>query len=123
MGRIVKAWRHPDAESLYVEEVDMGEEGGPRTICSGLVKYIPEEQMQVRGGDARKGRRKGRRRGRLGEGRKDRRGTWRELREEGVPCETPSATDWPCLVSQQAGEWGGECWGRRGGAKSGCVTW
>ena len=32
--------------SLYVEQVDVGEET-PRTIISGLVKYVPIEEMQV----------------------------------------------------------------------------
>ena len=42
VGQIVKAARHPDptVESLYVEEIDVGE-GAPRVIVSGLVKYIP----------------------------------------------------------------------------------
>ncbi|KIO29214.1 hypothetical protein M407DRAFT_228202 [Tulasnella calospora MUT 4182] len=31
---------------LYVEEIDLGEETGPRTIISGLVNYIPIEKMQ-----------------------------------------------------------------------------
>ncbi|CAI5477626.1 unnamed protein product [Closterium sp. Yama58-4] len=48
VGRIVRAWKHPEADSLYVEEVDVGEESGPRTICSGLVKYIPEADLQDR---------------------------------------------------------------------------
>ncbi|GBG60930.1 hypothetical protein CBR_g16052 [Chara braunii] len=48
IGKIMKAWKHPEADSLYVEEVDLGEETGPRTICSGLVKYIPEAEMQGR---------------------------------------------------------------------------
>ncbi|PRW21084.1 putative methionine--tRNA ligase [Chlorella sorokiniana] len=47
VGLIKKAWRHPDAESLYVEEVDVGEEQ-PRTVVSGLVKFIPEAEMQQR---------------------------------------------------------------------------
>lgn len=47
MGLIRKAWKHPDAEALYVEEADVGEEE-PRTVISGLVKYIPEEEMQNR---------------------------------------------------------------------------
>jgi methionyl-tRNA synthetase len=47
VGFIRKAWRHPDADSLYVEEIDVGEEV-PRTVVSGLVKYIPEEKMQQR---------------------------------------------------------------------------
>ncbi|CAM8972441.1 unnamed protein product [Rhodiola kirilowii] len=45
VGQILKAWRHEEAESLYVEEVDVGE-AEPRIICSGLVKYIPLEQLQ-----------------------------------------------------------------------------
>jgi len=47
VGKILKAWKHPDAESLYIEEIDLGE-GKPRQVVSGLVKYIPEEQMQGR---------------------------------------------------------------------------
>ncbi|XP_047940648.1 aminoacyl tRNA synthase complex-interacting multifunctional protein 1 [Salvia hispanica] len=47
VGRIIKAWRHEEADSLYVEEVDVGE-AEPRTICSGLVKYVPLEQLQER---------------------------------------------------------------------------
>ncbi|CAA7396050.1 unnamed protein product [Spirodela intermedia] len=35
VGRVLRAWRHPEAESLFVEEVDVGE-AEPRTICSGL---------------------------------------------------------------------------------------
>ena len=33
--------------SLYVEKIDVGEPE-PRTIVSGLVKYVPLEAMQVR---------------------------------------------------------------------------
>ncbi|GLC48701.1 hypothetical protein PLESTB_000127300 [Pleodorina starrii] len=40
VGRILKAWRHPDADSLYVEEVDVGEDK-PRQVVSGLVRFIP----------------------------------------------------------------------------------
>ncbi|XP_057781210.1 uncharacterized protein LOC130999634 [Salvia miltiorrhiza] len=47
VGRIIKAWRHEEADSLYVEEVDVGE-AEPRTICSGLVKYVPLDQLQER---------------------------------------------------------------------------
>ena len=32
--------------SLYVESIDVGE-AEPRTIVSGLVKYVPIEQMKV----------------------------------------------------------------------------
>ena len=35
--------------SLYVEQVDVGEEE-PRTIISGLVKYVSIEEMQVNRG-------------------------------------------------------------------------
>ncbi|GAB2265509.1 hypothetical protein Dimus_000559 [Dionaea muscipula] len=45
VGRILKAWRHPDADSLYVEEIDIGE-SEPRIICSGLVNYVPLEHLQ-----------------------------------------------------------------------------
>jgi Putative tRNA binding domain len=31
VGVITKVWRHPDAESLYVEEIDVGE-AGPRQV-------------------------------------------------------------------------------------------
>ncbi|KAI4310769.1 hypothetical protein MLD38_035720 [Melastoma candidum] len=47
VGLITKAQKHPDADSLYVEEIDVGE-GQNRTVVSGLVKYIPLEEMQNR---------------------------------------------------------------------------
>ncbi|KAL8041805.1 hypothetical protein ABFX02_09G007800 [Erythranthe guttata] len=47
VGLITKAQKHPDADSLYVEEIDVGE-AQPRTVVSGLVKYIPLEEMQNR---------------------------------------------------------------------------
>uniref|UniRef100_A0A182MYE4 tRNA-binding domain-containing protein n=1 Tax=Anopheles dirus TaxID=7168 RepID=A0A182MYE4_9DIPT len=48
VGRIVEVSRHPDADSLYVEKIDCGEPTGPRTVISGLVKYVPIEEMQNR---------------------------------------------------------------------------
>ncbi|KJE88739.1 small inducible cytokine subfamily E [Capsaspora owczarzaki ATCC 30864] len=48
VGRIVSAKKHPDADSLYVEEVDLNEGGKLRTVVSGLVKFVPIEQMQNR---------------------------------------------------------------------------
>ncbi|KAK9457814.1 hypothetical protein V1511DRAFT_490913 [Dipodascopsis uninucleata] len=48
VGFIQKAVKHPDADSLYVSTIDMGDESGPRTVCSGLVKYVPIEDMQQR---------------------------------------------------------------------------
>jgi len=47
VGHIRKATKHPDADALYVEEIDCGEEKA-RTVISGLVKFIPEDQMQDR---------------------------------------------------------------------------
>lgn len=46
VGHIVEVKKHPDADSLYVEQIDFGEETGPRTVVSGLVNYVPIEQMQ-----------------------------------------------------------------------------
>lgn len=48
VGHIVEVAKHPDADSLYVEQIDFGEETGPRTVVSGLVNYIPIEQMRDR---------------------------------------------------------------------------
>ncbi|CAJ1934225.1 unnamed protein product [Sphenostylis stenocarpa] len=45
VGLILRAWKHDEADSLYVEEVDIGEPE-PRIICSGLVNYIPIEHLQ-----------------------------------------------------------------------------
>jgi methionine--tRNA ligase beta chain len=47
VGRILSCERHPDADSLYVEKIDLNEEE-PRTIVSGLVEYVPLEEMQDR---------------------------------------------------------------------------
>jgi len=46
VGHIVDVKKHPDADGLYVEQIDFGEETGPRTVVSGLVNYIPIEQMR-----------------------------------------------------------------------------
>lgn len=47
IGRIVEVSKHPDAEALYVEKIDLGEEN-PRTIVSGLVNYMKEEDLKDR---------------------------------------------------------------------------
>ena len=39
--------QHPDAESLYVEKVDLGEES-PRTVVSGLAGLVPMEELENR---------------------------------------------------------------------------
>jgi methionyl-tRNA synthetase len=45
VGRVLSVKRHPDATSLYVEEIDVGEEK-PRQVVSGLVQHIPEQHLQ-----------------------------------------------------------------------------
>ena len=46
VGELKKVWRHPNADSLYCEEIDLGEErGGARQVVSGLVGKIPLETM------------------------------------------------------------------------------
>ncbi|GCB63108.1 hypothetical protein scyTo_0009618 [Scyliorhinus torazame] len=47
VGRITSVERHPDADSLYVEKVDVGE-AEPRTVVSGLVQYVPVDELQNR---------------------------------------------------------------------------
>ncbi|PVU90241.1 hypothetical protein BB561_004955 [Smittium simulii] len=47
VGKIVHVEKHPDADSLYLEKIDVGEEE-PRQVISGLVKYIPIEEMNDR---------------------------------------------------------------------------
>ena len=45
VGLITKVWNHPDADKLYCEEIDVGEESGPRQIASGLRPYYTLDQM------------------------------------------------------------------------------
>ncbi|PFX34106.1 Tyrosine--tRNA ligase, cytoplasmic [Stylophora pistillata] len=47
IGKILSAKKHPDADSLYLEEIDIGEEK-PRTVVSGLAEYVPLEELQDR---------------------------------------------------------------------------
>ena len=47
VGLILEAHRHPDADTLYVESIDVGE-ATPRTIISGLVQHIPLDQVKIR---------------------------------------------------------------------------
>ena len=44
VGKITSVKKHPDADALYVEEVELGE-AQPRTVVSGLVKHIPIEEV------------------------------------------------------------------------------
>lgn len=48
VGQIVEAWLHPDADSLFVEKVDVGDPEGPRQIVSGLRKHYTLEEFQGR---------------------------------------------------------------------------
>lgn len=45
VGKIVSIEKHPNADSLYVEKIDVGEEE-PRTIVSGLVKHFKPEELE-----------------------------------------------------------------------------
>lgn len=55
VGCIITAEKHPDADSLYVEEVDVGE-ASPRTVVSGLVKHVPLDQVLTKLFSDRKGK-------------------------------------------------------------------
>jgi aminoacyl tRNA synthase complex-interacting multifunctional protein 1 len=48
VGLITEVGRHPNADALYVEQIDLGEPTGPRQIISGLVKFVPEDEMRGR---------------------------------------------------------------------------
>merc|ERR1712150_253020 len=47
IGKITSVEMHPDAESLFVETIDVGEEK-PRTAVSGLREYMTAEQLNNR---------------------------------------------------------------------------
>jgi len=46
VGKIVKAWNHPKADRLYVEEIDVGDPEGPRQVISGLREHYSLEEFQ-----------------------------------------------------------------------------
>ncbi|RYP81735.1 hypothetical protein DL769_001885 [Monosporascus sp. CRB-8-3] len=59
VGHILKAVKHPEADSLYVSTIDVGDKPGAddteeyegrtcRTVCSGLNGLVPLEEMQGR---------------------------------------------------------------------------
>ncbi|KAG0327362.1 hypothetical protein BG000_000992 [Podila horticola] len=53
VGVVRSVANHPDAESLYIELVDVGDMDGelkkePRTIVSGLVHHVPKEYLEGR---------------------------------------------------------------------------
>ncbi len=45
VGKVLTVERHPDAEHLFVETIDLGEPSGPRTVVSGLVKFMRSEDL------------------------------------------------------------------------------
>ena len=45
VAKIVKIERHPQAEKLYIETIDLGPAGGERVIVSGLVPHYKEEEL------------------------------------------------------------------------------
>ncbi|XP_045878493.1 tyrosine--tRNA ligase, cytoplasmic isoform X1 [Meles meles] len=47
VGKVISVDKHPDADSLYVEKIDVGE-AEPRTVVSGLVQFVPEEELRDR---------------------------------------------------------------------------
>ncbi|XP_077213704.1 nucleic acid-binding, OB-fold-like protein isoform X2 [Tasmannia lanceolata] len=47
VGVIRKAWKHPSADSLLVEEIDLGD-GNLRQVVSGLAKYCSPEKLMNR---------------------------------------------------------------------------
>ncbi|OWR44355.1 endothelial-monocyte activating polypeptide II [Danaus plexippus plexippus] len=47
IGKIIDINKHPDADSLYVEKIDCGEDN-PRTVVSGLVNHVPIDEMRDR---------------------------------------------------------------------------
>lgn len=48
VGVINKAWEHEEADKLYCEEIDIGEESGPRQIASGLKAHYSLDELQGR---------------------------------------------------------------------------
>jgi len=47
IGKIIDVKRHPDADALYLEQIELGEEK-PRTVISGLVKFLEQSELQNR---------------------------------------------------------------------------
>lgn len=48
VGVIEKVWEHEEADKLYCEEINLGEDGGPRQIASGLKAHYALEEMEGR---------------------------------------------------------------------------
>ncbi|CAG2102943.1 unnamed protein product [Medioppia subpectinata] len=49
VGKIVDIEKHPDADSLYVSQIDLGDaDGGTRTVVSGLAALMTRESLHER---------------------------------------------------------------------------
>lgn len=48
IGKILEISKHPDADNLYVSQVEVGDSTGPRTIISGLAQLIPASDLHNR---------------------------------------------------------------------------
>ena len=48
VGVIERAWEHPDSDRLWCEEIEVGDEAGPREIASGLRGHFSLEEMTGR---------------------------------------------------------------------------
>jgi len=46
VGVIQKAWEHEEADKLFCEEIDIGEDDGPRQIASGLRAHYNVEDLE-----------------------------------------------------------------------------
>ncbi|CAF2973130.1 unnamed protein product [Rotaria sp. Silwood2] len=44
IGKILSVKKHPNADSLYVEQIDVEEEK-PQTVCNGLLKYMQPSDL------------------------------------------------------------------------------
>jgi methionine--tRNA ligase beta chain len=47
VGKIVKAWHHPEADKLFCEEINIGEDK-PRQLASGLRPFYKTEDLENR---------------------------------------------------------------------------
>ena len=45
VGKVLEIEDHSNADSMLVEQIDLGEESGPRTICSGIKGKVTKEEM------------------------------------------------------------------------------
>ena len=45
IGLITSIAKNPNADSLYVETIDLNESTGPRQVLSGLIKYMTESEL------------------------------------------------------------------------------